>query len=41
MERCVVCGRLKEPEAMIGGCCGRCDKLVGDVLAESVAEVSA
>ena len=40
MERCVVCARLKEPEDMIGRCCGRCDKLIGDVLAESVTEVS-
>ena len=37
MERCVVCRKLKEPEEMIG----RCDKLVGDVLAETAGEVSA
>ena len=41
MERCVVCGRLENSEQMIGRCCGRCDKLIGDVLAESVTEASA
>jgi hypothetical protein len=41
MERCVVCGRLEKSEQMIGRCCGRCDKLVGDMLAEVACEVSA
>ena len=36
LETCSMCGRVTEPDALLGPVCGRCDKLVGDVETEMV-----
>ena len=39
MKQCERCSRLRAEDEFIGGYCGRCDKVAGDVQAEFSAEL--
>ena len=39
MKRCLGCNRPAHEAELIGGYCGRCDKIVGDISLERAIEL--